>query len=136
MSILLGAVATVLTYGMFQARQMLLAFPSAIFWWLFGGAMYQLSAATWDLDYIVFLAAMFIGVFCMFAGFALRKKDLNPPLDDGKDAATTDGEEETEDQDGEDNTLNVATEDSPARTRLKERRNARSGRKPDFGVFR
>ena len=70
------AAALALTYGMFHAKEPLLGFPSAIFWFILGGHAYQLSTATWDIEYFIFFAGMFMGVFSAYAAFAVRKRDL------------------------------------------------------------
>ncbi len=71
--ILLG-VATALTWAMFHTRQMMLGFPSAIFWAITGGYCYGVSAATWDTYYFLFFAAFGMAIFCMYAAFALREE--------------------------------------------------------------
>jgi len=74
-----------LTIAMFTTRNMMLGFPSAIFWGIFGGYAYLQSATTWDWQYILFFASMGMVIFSMFAAFALRKKDLaEPDADRGK----------------------------------------------------
>ena len=81
------AAALALTYAMFHTKEPLLGFPSAIFWWIFGGYAYTISTATWDIEYFVFFASMFMGVFSALAAYAIRKRDLAPPdawEEDGK----------------------------------------------------
>lgn len=75
-----------LTYVMFLTRNSLLGFPSAIFWALLGGHAYTLSTTAWgDIEYYIFFASMGLAVFCMFAAFTLRKKDLDSPdIDKGE----------------------------------------------------
>ena len=87
----LSLLALVLTVAMFATRNMLLGFPSAIFWGIFGAYAYQQSYTTWDWQYILFFGAMGMTIFCMFAAFALRKRDLAGPdadkgafVDEGK----------------------------------------------------
>jgi hypothetical protein len=80
-----------LTVTMFATRNMMLGFPSAIFWGILGGYAYIQSAATWDWQYILFFASMGMVIFSLFAAFALRKKDLaGPDADKGKFIDETD----------------------------------------------
>ena len=64
-----------LTATMFATKQMMLGFPCAIFWAIFGGYCYTQSAATWDIYYFLFIASI-VGmvVFTMFAAYALKTK--------------------------------------------------------------
>ena len=64
---------------MFVTRNMMLGFPCAIFWGIFGGYAYMQSATTWDWQYILFFASMGMVIFSLFAAFALRRKDLAGP---------------------------------------------------------
>jgi len=74
-----------LTVVMFVTRNMMLGFPSAIFWGIFGGYSYMQSAETWDWQYILFFASMGMVIFSLFAAFALRRSDLaGPDADKGK----------------------------------------------------
>jgi len=74
-----------LTIVMFTTRNMMLGFPSAIFWGIFGGYAYMQSAEAWDWQYILFFASMGMVIFSLFAAFALRRKDLaGPDGDKGK----------------------------------------------------
>ena len=68
-----------MTVAMFATRNMMLGFPCAIFWGIFGGYAYLQSATTWDWQYILFFASMGMVIFSLFAAFALRKKDLEGP---------------------------------------------------------
>lgn len=71
----LGAVAVILTLTMFFTRQMMLGFPSLIFWAIAGGRAYELSTATWDMYYFIFIACTLgMTVFCALAMFALSTK--------------------------------------------------------------
>jgi hypothetical protein len=70
----LAFAAVVLTYAMFQSRQAMLGFPCLIFWAILSGYCYQESTAAWDIYYLTFFGAIFVGVFCAFAAFALRTK--------------------------------------------------------------
>lgn len=80
----LSLLALGLTIAMFVARNMLLGFPSAIFWGILGAYAYQQSYTTWDWQYILFFGAMGMTIFCMLAAFALRKRDLvGPDTDKG-----------------------------------------------------
>jgi hypothetical protein len=68
-----------LTIAMFVTRNMMLGFPSAIFWGVLGGYAYQQSSATWDWQYTLFFAAMGMVIFSIFSAYALRNKDLAGP---------------------------------------------------------
>ena len=74
MLFLLGFIAATLTATMFATRQMMLGFPCLIFWAILSGYAYQQSTTTWDIYYLLFFGAIFMGVFCAFAAFALRTK--------------------------------------------------------------
>lgn len=75
----------ILTIAMFITRNMMLGFPSAIFWGILGGYAYTQSSSAWDWQYILFFASMGMVIFSMFAAFALRKRDLaGPDADKGK----------------------------------------------------
>ena len=70
----LAFAAVVLTYSMFQARSSMLGFPCLIFWAILGGYCYQESTATWDIYYLTFFGSFGMGIFSMFAAYALRTK--------------------------------------------------------------
>lgn len=76
---ILISLAVGLTIAMFVTRNSMLGFPSGIFWAIAGGYAYQQSSATWDLQYLIFFAAMGMVIFSIFAAFALRKRDLSGP---------------------------------------------------------
>ena len=97
---LLCLIAVILTYALFSTRQMLLGFPSVIFWAIAGGEAYTLSTATWDIYYFIFFACMGMTIFSALAMYALRTKkeeiqegegfidevkDTTKYLDEGKD---------------------------------------------------
>jgi len=71
---MLGSIATALTVFMFVTQQMMLGFPSAIFWAVFAGLCYQNSTATWDIYYLTFFASMGMTIFSMYAAYGLRTK--------------------------------------------------------------
>jgi len=71
--------AVALTYAMFHNKQVMLGFPSAIFWALLGGHSYTLSTVTWDMYYFLFFASMGMTIFSLVAMYALRSKDLAGP---------------------------------------------------------
>ena len=74
-----------LTVAMFATRNMMLGFPCAIFWGIFGGYSYLQSTETWDWQYILFFASMGMVIFSLSTMYALRKKDLaGPDADKGK----------------------------------------------------
>lgn len=80
----LGLLALGLTVAMFAIRNMMLGFPSAIFWGIFGGYAYRLSSTTGDWQYILFFGSMGMVIFCLFAAYTLRKSDLaGPDMDEG-----------------------------------------------------
>ena len=89
-SFLLGFIASCLTATMFATRQMMLGFPSGMFWFILGGYAYTQSTATWDIYYLLFFASMGMGIFSIYAAFALRAKteelrDGEEYIDEGKD---------------------------------------------------
>ena len=81
-------VAMGLTVAMFITKNMLLGFPSAIFWGVLCGFAYTQSLATWDWQYSLFFASGGMIIFSCLAMYALRKRDLEPKeadwLDSGK----------------------------------------------------
>ena len=86
----LAFAAVVLTYGMFQSRQVMLGFPCTIFWAILGGYCYQQSTATWDIYYLTFFGAFGMAIFSAFAAYGLRTKkeelaDGDTFIDEGKD---------------------------------------------------
>jgi len=81
----LGILALAPTVAMFATRNLLLGFPSAIFWGILGGFAYQQSSTTWDWQYILFFSSMGMVIFCIMAMYALRRTDLSgPDADKGK----------------------------------------------------
>lgn len=68
-----------LTATMFITKNMMLGFPSAIFWGVLGGYAYLQSVETWDWRYLLFFACIGMVIFCMLAAYTLRKKDLSEP---------------------------------------------------------
>ena len=75
MIILIGAIATALTWAMFSTRQSMLGFPAAIFWAIFGADCYIHSTATWDVYYLLFFASLLgMVTFSIYAAFGLREK--------------------------------------------------------------
>ena len=79
---ILTVIAVSLTVAMFATRNLMLGFPSAIFWAILGGHCYQESAATWDIYYLIFFASMGMAIFSMYACYALRSVDLSEPNPD------------------------------------------------------
>ena len=82
--------AVVLTYAMFQSRNLMLGFPCFIFWAILSGYCYQESTVTWDLYYLTFFGAMGMAIFSAFAAYGLRtkKEELGSGeeyIDEGKD---------------------------------------------------
>jgi len=81
----LAIIAVSLTCIMFLTRNLMLGFPSTIFWAILGGHCYQESVATWDIYYLIFFASMGMAIFCMYAMYGLREQDLSEPdADKGK----------------------------------------------------
>ena len=75
MIILIGAIATALTWAMFSTRQSMLGFPAAIFWAVFGGDCYIHSTATWDIYFLLAFASLLgMTFFSIYAAFGLREK--------------------------------------------------------------
>lgn len=74
MLIILTAAALTLTFIMFLSKNMMLGFPSGIFWALLGGYSYTLSTTTWDMYYFLFFASMGMTIFAIYAAFGLREK--------------------------------------------------------------
>jgi len=82
---MLTAISIMLICIMFHSRNVMLGFPSAIFWAILGGYCYQQSVATWDIYYLMFFASFGMVIFCIFAMYGLRDKDLSgPDADEGK----------------------------------------------------
>ena len=79
---ILSLIAVALTIAMFATRNLMLGFPSAIFWAILGGHCYLESAATWDIYYLIFFASMGMAIFCMYAMYGLREQDLSEPNPD------------------------------------------------------
>jgi hypothetical protein len=93
----LAFAAVVLTYAMFQSKNAMLGFPSAIFWMLTGGRAYTLSAAPWDLYFLIAFACLLgMVTFCAFGAYGLREK-----RDTIADEEMEKGEGELIDDDGE-----------------------------------
>jgi len=59
---------------MFITKAQLLGFPSGIFWAILAGHAYTLSTETWDIEYFIFFASIFMAIFCFLAMYALRTK--------------------------------------------------------------
>jgi len=68
--------AVTLTIAMVAARNMLLGYPSAMMWAVFGGGCYLRYLTMWDIYYLTFFASLGMTIFCMLAMYALRKSDL------------------------------------------------------------
>ena len=84
----LAILALGLTVAMIIAKNMMLGFPSAIFWAVLCGFMYTQSLTTWDWQYLLSFASGGMVIFSCLAMYALRKRDLEPKeadwLDSGK----------------------------------------------------
>ena len=70
---------------MFAKREVMLGFPSGIFWAILGAYAYTRSTGDWsDWNYVFFFACMMMAVFSFIAMYALRKRDLaGPDADEG-----------------------------------------------------
>jgi hypothetical protein len=86
MLIICIASAVFLTSIMFVTKNMLLGFPSLIFWAIAGADALTMSSATWDMYYILFFACMGMAIFSAFAMYTLRLKDIDPGRNDYDDA--------------------------------------------------
>ena len=153
MGLLLAAV--ILVVAMFHSRNVMLGFPSAIFWFVFGGYNYTLSATTWDIHYLIFFASMGMGIFCLFAMYALQAKDLSGPdadrgkfFDEGREpdlrgdierSSTERGSAErssTESGDEFDDEFQPSSRVKALRERAARRRSSSVKKKTDWGEFR
>jgi len=144
----LAGIAVLLTVTMFKAKEMLLGFPCAIFWAIFGGYCYIQSTATWDIYYLTFFAAMGMAIFSMYAMYALRVKDLSgPDADKGKyidemDDPDLRGNVEKDKEYGvEGGYIDEVTTPSNRRTqglrdRAQKRKTVGIRKKPDWGEFK
>ena len=80
-----------LTVAMFVTRQMMLGFPSALFWAIVGGYAYTESSIPWgDWQYFLFFASLGMTVFTALAAYGLRTKkeelaEGDEFIDEGKD---------------------------------------------------
>ncbi len=138
--------AMALTYAMFAMRQVMLGFPSAIFWAILGAYSYTLSAATWDIYYFLFFASLFMAIFSMLAMYALRSKDIEgPDADEGEyiDEERSDGTKYMDEEDKstldprleDDGDSTVSKRTAAIRSRAKKRRE-NAGRKAKWSEFR
>ncbi len=91
--ITLVILALSLTITMFALRQSMLGFPCGVFWFLAGAYCYSISTHLWTDPYywLFFMFTLGMGLFTIFAAFALRKSDIpdfapGPPPDDTPEA--------------------------------------------------
>ena len=78
-------VAVFLTCAMFFSKNMMLGFPSVIFWAIAGGHCYTLSTGAWaDIYYFMFFACTLgMTVFCALAMYGLRPRDdISPAMEE------------------------------------------------------
>ncbi len=125
---MLTLIALGLLIAMFATKQMMLGFPSAIFWAILGGYCYTLSTATWDLYYFFFFASMGMAIFSVIAMYALRTKkeelaEGDEFIDEGKDNMTFIDEKEGRQPEGEE-------DGSPRQRAIRRRSKARSKNSP------
>jgi hypothetical protein len=85
----LAGISSGLTTAMFLSRNMMLGFPCTIFWAILGGYAYTLSSTPWgDWQYYLFMGAMGMTIFSMYAAYGLRERPSKKDdefLDEGKD---------------------------------------------------
>lgn len=107
---ILMVVALGLTIAMFATKNMLLGFPSGIFWGISAGQLYLMWTDTGEIIYNIAFIACGLGmvVFTIFAAFSLREK------------RDTIADEEMENDDGE-----FIDEESPKLKRLHNRADQR-----------
>lgn len=93
---MLITVAVALTCAMFATKQMMLGFPSVIFWAIAGGQAYMISTALWDIYYFIAIACLLgMTIYCSLAMYGLRDRkptlgeieDGSKFVDEGKDTA-------------------------------------------------
>ena len=126
------AIATALTWAMFQTKQMMLGFPCAIFWALFGAYNYTLSTSDWDIYFLVAFASLLGMVsFSMFAAFALRTKkeeaiEGDQFMDEGGDDDVTFIDEKKKET-GESRRVRVVRENAEKRRKYGIKRKTRIG---------
>lgn len=154
-TMLLGLLPLILTFLMFHTRNMVLGFPSGIFWAILGSRFYQLSDTTWDLNYDLFFACFGMCIFSIYAAFGLRKRDLNPKesdwldsesfLDERRERRKTeklatefygDDMEEWEDYHSEERIDKPSGRSQGVRQRAADRRSGVKSRKTDYRGFR
>jgi hypothetical protein len=73
---ILGFIAVVLTLAMFISKNIMLGFPCALFWAIFGGQAYLSSTTPWgDIYYYLFFASTFgMTSFSALAAYGLRER--------------------------------------------------------------
>ncbi len=68
-------IAVVLTCAMFFSKNMMLGFPSMMFWAIAGAQSYTLSSIPWgDWQYYLFFASFGMAIFSALAMYSLREK--------------------------------------------------------------
>lgn len=73
--LILLVVSVALTCAMFASRNAMLGFPSAMFWAISGGQAYIISAAVWDIYFIIAFASLLgMTTFCALGAYGLREK--------------------------------------------------------------
>lgn len=71
----LGFIAVSLTHTMFTKREMMLGFPSAMFWALTGGQGFIISTVVWDIYHFIGIScALGMTIFSVIAMYGLREK--------------------------------------------------------------
>lgn len=85
-----------LTIAMFVTKEMMLAFPAAMFWGILSGYAYTSSVTDWDTPMLLGFASGGMVMFCVLAMFALRKRDLDAKKGDYEGEGKDEGEEDEE----------------------------------------
>ncbi len=127
----LAVFSVALTVGMFATKQVLLGFPSVIFWAILGGFCYDQSTATWDMWYFTFFASIGMAIFCSIAMYGLR--NIKEELEDGDQMIDEKGGVEAEFyDDGEGTPLEAYERDTSSggsAKKIRARADKRRGRK-------
>lgn len=137
---LLGLVALGLTGFMFHTRNAMLGFPSAVFWALFGGFAYTLSAATWDIHFMIAFASLLgMVTFTALGAYGLRERRdtiADEEMERGEggyiDESKKSSQEKREKDWYEDDGIPDTVGESRPRERARQRRQVSSKRKGEF----
>ena len=136
--IILAFICTSLTVGMFLTKNMMLGYPSALFWAVMGGYCYgQATSKDWtDLYYLLFFACFGMVIFCAFAMYGLREK--RDPVGEGdeypEEAAGSSEDDSQEDQEGTEEGDEFADKHKPGRRMQELRERAKRRREGERGL--